>query len=96
MEYFSFITFKILFLIFWPLPEKLLDCPKNIILPDSGGAAAPPAHTPVEILHFMFAFLCGLQCSSVFFAFVVSGLDVVFSRPLTSYHAKPASFIIWD
>jgi len=26
---------------FWPLPEKLLDCPKKtIILPDSGGGAA--------------------------------------------------------
>jgi len=31
-----------LFFIFWPLPEKkLLDRPKKIILPDSGGAADP-------------------------------------------------------
>ena len=42
-----------LFFIFWPLPEKLLDCPKKIILPDSGGLqplrllAPPPAHTPM-------------------------------------------------
>jgi len=28
------------------LPEKLLDCPKKIILPDSGGGCNPPAHTP--------------------------------------------------
>jgi len=28
-SYFSFIIFKMLFFIFWPLPEKLLDCPKK-------------------------------------------------------------------
>jgi len=49
MEYFSFIIFKMLFFIFWPLPEKLLDCPKKIILHDSGGGCSPPAHTPVVI-----------------------------------------------
>jgi len=37
MEYFSFIIFKMLFFDFWPLLEKLLDCTKKIILPDSGG-----------------------------------------------------------
>ena len=31
----------------------------------------------------------------LFFVFVVSGLSV-FSRPMTSYHATPASFIILD
>ena len=38
-----------IFFIFWPLPEKLFDCPKNIILPDSGGGGgcSPPAHTPM-------------------------------------------------
>ena len=29
-----------LFFIFWPLLEKLLDCPKKIIVPDSGRRAA--------------------------------------------------------
>jgi len=42
-SYFSFIIFKMLFFIFWPLPEKLLDCPKKIILSDdSGGLQCPP------------------------------------------------------
>ena len=47
-SYFLFIVFKMLFFIFhfWPLPEKLLDCPKKIILPDSG-VCSPPAHTPM-------------------------------------------------
>jgi len=45
-SYFSFIIFKMLFFIFWSLPEKLLDCPKKIILPDSGGLH-PPAHKPM-------------------------------------------------
>jgi len=35
-----------LFFIFWPLPEKLLNCPKKIILPDSGGGAAAPQPPP--------------------------------------------------
>ena len=34
-----------LFCIFWPLPEKLFDCPKKIILPDSGGCS-PPSPSP--------------------------------------------------
>ena len=41
-----------LFFIFWPLPEKLLDCSKKIILPDSGGGLQPPssyAYVPQRI-----------------------------------------------
>ena len=41
-----------LFFIFWPLLEKLLDCSKKIILPDSGGvqlSQLPPAHTSMVI-----------------------------------------------
>ena len=36
-----------LFFIFWPLPEKLLDRPKKIILPD-WGLQPPSAHTPMN------------------------------------------------
>ena len=41
-KYFSFIILKMLFLIFWPLPKKLLDCPPKNILPDCGGLQPPP------------------------------------------------------
>jgi len=39
-----------LFFIFWPLPEKLLDCPKNNYFARLWGAAVPtpPAHTPIR------------------------------------------------
>jgi len=39
-----------LFFIFWPLPEKLLDCPKKkLFCPTLGGCSppSPPAHTPM-------------------------------------------------
>jgi len=42
---FLFIIFKMLFFIFWPLSEKLLDCPKKIILPDS----AHPIYAVIEL-----------------------------------------------
>ena len=48
-SYFSFIIFKMLFFIFWPLPEKLFDCPKKIFCPTLGGCSPPPpAHTPMR------------------------------------------------
>jgi len=45
-SYFSFIIFKMLFFIFWPMPEKLLDCPKKNYFARLWGAAA---HTPMQI-----------------------------------------------
>jgi len=53
-SYFSFIIFKMLFFIFWPLPEKLLDCPKKNYFAGLWGAAAPqpPAHTPMVPISF--------------------------------------------
>ena len=39
-SYFSFIISKMLFFIFWPLPEKLLDCPKKNYFARLWGAAA--------------------------------------------------------
>ena len=38
-----------LFFIFWPLPEKLLDCPPKIILPNSGGLQPPSSYAYVSI-----------------------------------------------
>jgi len=40
-----------LFFIFWPLPEKLLDCPKKYFARLWGAAAPQPplAHTPMEL-----------------------------------------------
>jgi len=41
-SYFSFIIFKkMLFFIFWPLPEKLLDCRKRYFARLWGAAATP-------------------------------------------------------
>jgi len=42
MEYFSFIIFKMLFFIFCPLPEKLLDCPKKKLFCPTLGELQPP------------------------------------------------------
>ena len=47
-KYFSFIILKMLFFIFWPLPKKLLDCPKKIFCPTLGGCSSP-AHTPMNL-----------------------------------------------
>jgi len=38
-SYFSLIIFKMLFFIFWPLPEKLLDCQKKYFVRLCGAAA---------------------------------------------------------
>jgi len=53
-SYFSFIIFKMLFFIFWPLPEKLLDCPKKnyfikLFCPTLGAAG----HTPMWLARCM-------------------------------------------
>jgi len=43
---------KCYFLIFWPLAEKLLDCPKKIILPDSEGYAYGLSDVRVQTMIF--------------------------------------------
>jgi len=50
--YFSFIIFKMLFFIFWPLPEKLFDCPKKNYFARLWGLQSPqpPADTPMSLL----------------------------------------------
>jgi len=50
-SYFSFVIFKMLFLIFWPLPDKLLDCPKKLFCPTLGGEELqPPSPAPQLIM----------------------------------------------
>jgi len=49
-SYFSFVIFKMLFFIFWPLPDKLLDCPKKLFCPTLGeGELQPSAHNAYDI-----------------------------------------------
>jgi len=63
-SYFSFIIFKMLFFIFWPLPEKLLDCPKKIILLNSKGLR-PPAPQLIRLCQPEYTKTCLLLFCSV-------------------------------